>query len=263
MLGKRILTAVLLAPPFFGILWWGNDVALFFLFFFLAMMCYLEYFSMVIKEGWLMRAFLVVAGLMPLFFGLVGRYQYYGLWMCIYILLSTFLVVFTYSSWERPMNALAATFFGFNYVGAFFFHILLLKTLPGGREWIIFLFLTVFSGDIFAYFSGMLFGRRRLCPAISPKKTWEGAFGGLLASLVAGAMWLNLFLPGLNIYWMALLPIVVGALAQVGDLLESVLKRSFGVKDASGFLPGHGGFLDRFDGAIFSAPFLYWCLRIL
>jgi phosphatidate cytidylyltransferase len=130
-----------------------------------------------------------------------------------------------------------------------------------GREALFLLMLTVITSDTAQYYTGRAFGRRLLAPAISPKKTVEGAiggfvFGGLLLAVV-GAWWL----PGFPIGFRALLGVAIVALGIAGDLFESMLKRSAGVKDSSALIPGHGGVLDRIDALLFAAPVYYIVLK--
>jgi phosphatidate cytidylyltransferase len=125
------------------------------------------------------------------------------------------------------------------------------------REMIIVLFCIIWAGDTAAYYCGRAFGRHLLAPKVSPKKTVEGSIAGLAGSMVAGALagrWL------LGEPWLSLLGVSAAAAiaGQVGDLAESVLKRSAGVKDSSSILPGHGGILDRLDSLFFAVPVFYW-----
>jgi phosphatidate cytidylyltransferase len=123
------------------------------------------------------------------------------------------------------------------------------------------LMLTVMASDTAQYYAGRLAGRRPLAPAVSPKKTLEGAFGGLAAGtlvpVVAGAWWL----PAMPVGSRALLGISLVVLGIAGDLFESMLKRSAGVKDSSALIPGHGGVLDRIDALVFAAPLYYVVLQ--
>lgn len=132
-----------------------------------------------------------------------------------------------------------------------------------GREALALLMLTVIVSDTAQYYSGRLFGRRKLAPAISPKKTVEGAIGGLLfgaiALAAAGAWWL----PQLAMPFRALLGVAIVALGITGDLFESMLKRAAGVKDSSTLIPGHGGVLDRIDALLFAAPIYYVVLKLV
>ncbi len=126
---------------------------------------------------------------------------------------------------------------------------------PAGNVWIFFLLAVVFASDTGAFYFGRFFGKRPLHPSVSPKKTWEGAVGGLLCSLIPVYVFQAFFhTDKVTIFFLALTMSLAG---QVGDLAESLLKRSRGVKDSGGILPGHGGILDRIDGLIFAVPVLY------
>jgi phosphatidate cytidylyltransferase len=126
-----------------------------------------------------------------------------------------------------------------------------------GRERLFLMMLTVFVSDTGQYYTGRLFGRTPLAPIVSPKKTIEGAAGGFvfgtLVMVFAGGWWL----PAVNVGIRALLGVVMVALGIAGDLFESMLKRSAGVKDSSSLIPGHGGILDRIDALLFVAPVYY------
>ena len=135
-------------------------------------------------------------------------------------------------------------------------------TLAGaGREALFLLMLTVIVSDTAQYYSGRAFGRRLLAPQISPNKTIEGAIGGFvfgaIAMVSAGAWWL----PSMPVVLRALVGVTVVTLGIVGDLFESMLKRSAGVKDSSALIPGHGGVLDRIDALLFAAPIYYVVLK--
>jgi len=124
------------------------------------------------------------------------------------------------------------------------------------------IFLSTWILDTFAYFTGKMFGKHKLFPVISPKKTIEGGIGGLAGSIgmLVGAKYL--FFQQLPLYHAVLIGLIIGVLGQLGDVIESFFKRSTGVKDASSFLPGHGGILDRFDSLIFIGPFIYGYVRM-
>lgn len=129
---------------------------------------------------------------------------------------------------------------------------------PGrGKIWIFFLLAVIIASDTGAFYFGRLFGRHRLYAAISPGKTWEGAAGGLISSIIVAIWFLHLF--PLHPVDLKILAIVVtlSVTGQIGDLMESMLKRDHGVKDSGKILPGHGGILDRIDGLLFAIPVLY------
>jgi|SRR5579862_4000214 len=125
------------------------------------------------------------------------------------------------------------------------------------REKILLLLAIIWAGDTAAYYGGRAAGRHLLAPRVSPKKTVEGAIAGLLGSVIAGTAGGTWFLrePLQNLIWVSVITAISG---QVGDLAESVLKRSAGVKDSSSIMPGHGGILDRLDSLFFATPIFYW-----
>jgi phosphatidate cytidylyltransferase len=157
------------------------------------------------------------------------------------------------------------TLLGILYAGAFLPHLVWLRAEPGGdgAAWVLFVLAVGMGGDTGGYFAGRAFGRHLLMPSVSPKKTVEGAAGGIAANLVAGAIVKWLLLADVGWGEVLALSLVAGALAQVGDLCESLLKRAFGAKDSGWLLPGHGGVLDRADSLVFPAVFVYYYVSFL
>ncbi len=150
----------------------------------------------------------------------------------------------------------AGAMMGIMYVGLLnYFY--LLRMMPDGWIWLIFTLTATWATDTSAYFVGRLFGRRRIAPTLSPKKTLEGAVGGFAGSILVAAVFsvIYTFLPAAKVL---LLGLCLGAAALVGDLLESAFKRQAGVKDSSDLIPGHGGVLDRIDSMLFTAPLVYY-----
>lgn len=137
----------------------------------------------------------------------------------------------------------------------------LIRTLPDGWIWLVFMFAGTWACDTAAFFMGKAFGKRRLAPELSPKKTHEGAIGGILGSVLVAYIFVIIY-PFLSIPKMLLLGLCLGVAAEVGDLLESAFKRQAGLKDSSTLIPGHGGILDRFDSALFTAPLVYYFVRL-
>ena len=132
-----------------------------------------------------------------------------------------------------------------------------------GREALLLVLIVVWVSDSAQYYAGRLFGRHRLSPTVSPKKTVEGAVGGLVAGVAVMIALGRIWLPALSIWWLAGVGAVMVALGIAGDLFESLLKRSAQVKDSSGLIPGHGGVLDRIDALLFVGPGFYLFLRLL
>ncbi|MCX4246680.1 phosphatidate cytidylyltransferase [Paraliomyxa miuraensis] len=146
---------------------------------------------------------------------------------------------------------------------------MLMSVLPllkkaGLPHWITLSLAIAFFSDTVAYFFGRAFGKHKLYAAVSPKKTWQGAFGGVLGSLLAtvvvGSMWLQ---PTLPLVHAVVLGVLANVCAQAGDLVESMIKRTYGVKDSSNLLPGHGGMLDRIDAMVFVAPVVYYYVTLV
>ena len=129
----------------------------------------------------------------------------------------------------------------------------LVRDFPPTGAWVLIAFAIAWGSDTAAYFVGRKFGKTKLAPRISPKKTLEGAAGGLAGSVVCAVI-ISFFVPELPVVDAIALAVVAGVAGQGGDLFESVLKRSSGVKDSGGILPGHGGLLDRVDALVFTAP---------
>lgn len=129
-------------------------------------------------------------------------------------------------------------------------------------QWLIYLYFVVWCSDVFAYFVGVKFGKHRLIEAVSPKKSIEGLIGGTVFALIAGLI-INHYLLDKSIIWMTLMTLEVIAIGVIGDLIESMIKRSANVKDSGTLIPGHGGMYDRFDSMIFAAPLLFLYINIL
>ena len=153
------------------------------------------------------------------------------------------------------------------YVGFLLAHALALREVDGvdrlGRDLLLFSLLLAFAADTGAFFTGSSIGRHKMAPQISPSKTWEGAVGGFLLAVLAAAVlgqWLEL---GISTGQQIIVGAVVGVVAQLGDLLESKLKRVSHAKDAGSIIPGHGGILDRLDSIVFSIPSVYYLVVIV
>ncbi len=144
------------------------------------------------------------------------------------------------------------------YIGFLGSHLVLLRHLDDGREWVAIAILATWATDTAAYFVGRTVGRIHITPNISPNKTLEGSLAGLVGGF-GSVLFLN-WLTGLRVDLADIIPIalLLPLVAQIGDLAESLLKRSVGVKDTGALIPGHGGFLDRLDSILFTAPLVYY-----
>jgi len=241
-------------------------------------------------------AFLIVFGV----FTVIGLYEYYALTgisskankiifvfigLLLYALLAligigkvdithalliflVFPVIITFLLFKKEVNwsHIGSVFTGYFYVAVpfgllnTFFSFSYHESFPGFL--LISMLVIVWCNDIFAYLTGSYFGKHKLFERISPKKTWEGFFGGLLFALLSAYV-LSLFSNSLSLTeWLVLAAIVV-ITATIGDLSESMLKRNAGVKDSGSLMPGHGGVLDRFDAVLFATPFVFIYLKFM
>jgi len=173
-------------------------------------------------------------------------------------------VVLFRPDFERGFQDAGIALVGLLYVGLLMPHFVWLHRIDpsSGPRWVVFVLLIGMAGDTAGYFAGHAFGRHKLIPRVSPGKTIEGSAGMFTASLAAAALGKLIFLPAIG--WLHVIGIaaVMDVLGQLGDLGESVMKRTFGVKESGWFFPGHGGALDRLDSLLFPVTFLYYHLTL-
>jgi phosphatidate cytidylyltransferase len=181
--------------------------------------------------------------------------------LCLFLLLLFYL--FTYGHIPDLSRELAVNILGLLYIPFLLGHFIWLRYLFEGEWWVLWLLLVIFAGDTGAFYIGKLLGRGKLYPAVSPGKTWAGAWGGIGASLAVGAVAGSWLLTGVSTLFMAGLAFTLAVVGLLGDLFESMLKRQMQVKDASQLLPGHGGMLDRLDSLLFAAPVLVYARLFL
>lgn len=142
--------------------------------------------------------------------------------------------------------------------------LIFIKELENGTFWIIWLMIVIFSNDTGAFYSGTFFGKKKLSPNISPNKTIEGSFGGVVASMSVGFIFCQIFFHDLSLSLLTVPGSFMLAIAgQIGDLFESAMKRASRIKDSGRILPGHGGMLDRIDGLLLAIPVLYVYLVLI
>ena len=136
----------------------------------------------------------------------------------------------------------------------------ILAEFEQGRLWLLFLLVVIWSNDTFAYFIGKNLGKHKLAPVISPRKTIEGAVGGIIGGALVGIVFVHFTGLSARLVETAAITVVIGLVAMIGDLAESLIKRAANVKDSGTIIPGHGGVLDRIDSLIFPVPLLYFYL---
>lgn len=226
-----------------------------------------EFFNLVQKKGiFVYKYFGILVGmLVPLIlYFQSGMEGYFAAepFLIVIACLFTFVLLFIRRDNSQALSSVSVTMFGLLYIAWFFSFFVKLKFLPQGALLVAFLILVTKMGDVGAYFVGRSFGKHSLIPRISPNKTVEGTIGGLIAS-VATALVSRSYLPNYSFGHLLTLGLLLGILAQVGDLAESLIKRDCNVKDAGNNISGFGGVLDVIDSLLFTAPIFYFYVRVL
>ena len=208
---------------------------------------------------------LVTAAAVPpcYYFDLPGGTSITGLFLFVFVLFVEALINPAETTFE---NICTVTMAGLA-IPIFYSALVRIMMLPEGRHVIMLPFIAALLTDTCAYFTGVLFGKRKLAPEISPKKTIEGALGGLIGCILGmigyGLIEHYAFGNGVNLWYLGVYGLFGGVVGQVGDLSMSFIKREFGMKDFGNLLPGHGGILDRFDSLLFAAPMIEILILIM
>ncbi len=259
MLRHRILTAVIGLPLLIAIIWFGEP-------WFTILIA-----IMAVVGSWELYRIASQAKIQPItYFGMAWVLLLVISPHCPYspttpfLITSAIVIPLIWLLFRSPRDQAFAnwawTMVGILYIGWMLSYWVELRSLEAGKELVFLAMFTTFANDTSAYFVGRAWGKHALAPSISAGKTWEGAIGGLLAS-VAASLILSIIFPLPFNYWqIALLGCIISLFAQLGDLVESLLKRNTGVKDAGKLLPGHGGILDRVDSLIFTGVIVYYCV---
>lgn len=251
MLGTRVIAALVLAAIGVPAVLLGGVPYFVLITLFLCLAAW-EYVQLFKTAGFQASPLLVVGGTAVLLVGRAYFPAYAGAVLAILILagMGRHLVAYEEGR-DQAATDFAVTLGGFLYLGWLGAYLIELRNLPDGMWWFWLILPSVWIADSAAYFIGKAFGRRPLSPRLSPKKTWEGYWGGVLFGTLGGAglALLCQWLGGLEVPWWkgAALGLVLAVLTTLGDLGESMIKRQAGVKDSSHLIPGHGGFFDRFD----------------
>lgn len=217
-----------------------------------------EFFRMALPERHRELLPFAIYGGLSLFTPLLGDGRIFIMVGAGAFLLTAFHFLFRLRDIAKASQELSLVATAYLYVPFLLAHLLMIRLLPQGSSWLLLIMLIVMTNDSAAYYVGSLCGRRKLYEAVSPKKSIEGALGGLAGSLGGTLLAKYSFFPQLSIFDAVATALVIGMVGQIGDLFESLLKRSFGVKDSGTIFPGHGGVLDRMDSIIFAAPVTYY-----
>lgn len=257
---QRIVTGLIGGAAFLSLLWLGG-LWFFLMTALLSSVSYWEYSRMrkscgQVPVGMIGNLFLLF--LLSLGFWHISMPIHYPLWIFVFLLL-----LFPIFSKNRfTIEDAAYQLFGAIYIGLGFYHMILVR-IDYGLESLLLAILSVWATDTGAYFGGRLWGKNKLSPSISPNKTIEGALSGTVLSIIVAILF---FLFGTSIsqlYDAILIGFVISCIGQLGDLIESAIKRHFNVKDSGQILPGHGGMFDRFDSMIAVFPIFYFLVEWL
>ncbi len=256
---KRWITGVIAVPILFVIIAYGSEELFALLIIGAALIGMAEYNRMVFGSGVSPEKVETTAvALLILLSAAVGD-------MALLVTVLTFAVMavlminlLRVGSKGMDMAPVGGVIMGILYIPLLMSHFIMLRQTPAGARWIFFILILAFCGDIAAYYVGRALGTRKLLPQVSPGKTVEGTIGLIAGSIAGCLIFRQLFLPSLPATHAVILGLVGSIVGQLGDLCESALKRSAGVKDSGTLLPGHGGILDRLDCLMFIAPFVYY-----
>jgi phosphatidate cytidylyltransferase len=258
---KRWITG-LIAVPFLIFFIQKGGVWLFLLAAVAAELGLWEYYRIIFEEEERIASGLPIIGFFSVVFILFAAFKnapdLVAVALAFNFLVSALFVILRFGTVPLVLKALMKQILGISYIPFFLSFLLLIHNSKDGIIWVYFLLAIIFAGDISALYIGSAYGRHKLSPSVSPGKTIEGSLGGLAANLFVGCLIKLIFLPNLSWPQTLLFCLAIGLAGQVGDLFESVLKRSSQVKDSSSLLPGHGGILDRIDALLFAAPIAYF-----
>lgn len=262
---KRTLPGLLLAAFWLLLLLKGSALHFWFVMSVIALIAAHEYVSMISLPALGKVHYLIGVALlaMPvlLFMPKTPATFFPGLCFLGFFLLCLYTIICYRQAEESYLN-LSKLAFGFLLVGMLAAHLLLVRYLPEGNKWLIVLAGITAGSDSGAYYAGRFWGKRPLCPQVSPKKTIEGALGGFAAGIFLALFFAFLLFDHVKVGFVFFGAIVLTALGIIGDLTESIVKRGTGVKDSGSLLSGHGGVLDRMDSLLMTAPALYYMLLL-
>lgn len=253
---RRIITALLLAAGATYVIFLAPPLLFKAVVILVSFACYWEYAGLVSAHG-IPRpmVFGLLAGALFLF---APDYSPLGL---VLLAIGAMIAALRHRNLSDVLPMVAAEFFGAIYaiLPWHFSELLRARSV----HWLFFALALNWAGDSAAYYAGRTFGRHRLAPVVSPKKSWEGAAGSILGAVVFGVVYMGYFDPQVAWWKVALIAVIGNVIGQFGDLAESALKRGAGVKDSGAIFPGHGGMLDRVDSSLFALPVVYGLMLLL
>ncbi len=250
---KRVITGLILGLFFLWVIFFSSPLFFSIAFGIISILCLWEFYSLFWQEK---NLYLKLLG--AIFCLLILTSLFLKINPLFFLILSfwivNFLFLFSFSKEKIDWKDLQIFTCGIIYIPFIFFLLTILK-----RKEVFFVLLASFTSDIGAYYIGTLMGKKKLCPKISPNKSWMGSLGGLFLCVFLCSL-VGIYFNFSKWYHFAWISLLLNIAAQLGDLFESALKRSLNAKDSGNLLPGHGGFLDRFDSVLFVIP-IYFIIR--
>ncbi len=275
-LTQRILTAIVGVPILLLVFYFGSVYFLAFILLIVGLGSY-EFFSLVDNRNLDNKKILGILFCIILPVGAYYGYVYF-IFLFTLVSISTLFIHLQKQDLSNTLMGAGTKFLGIVYIGWFLSHAVLIrninnssfpyldasniKTTDIGFFWIVFAVACTFLNDTGAYFVGKAKGKTKLAPRLSPGKTVEGTVAGIAMASICGVFINLIFQAPLEYGWALLMGFVVGVVSVIGDLIESMFKRSVSIKDSGGLLPGHGGILDRFDSLILVFPVMYYLILL-
>lgn len=257
---KRILTALILIPAILLILEKGERIAFFLLVTAAQVLALIEFYNIFSKTGIKVQKYLGIL------FGIFISYLFYKnrlpeilLTITLSVIFTSIARVFDRDGLKDSLLGIAATVSGLIYASVLGGYLILVRNLDNGLNYIYILLIIIWGSDSGAYFIGRKWGKNKLSPAISPNKSIEGAIGGVLAGILGASFWW--FRGEFSILHCLIFGTLISLAGITGDLFESLIKRTAGIKDSGNLFPGHGGILDRIDSLLFAAPVWYYYIK--
>ncbi len=259
---QRILTAIVAIPALILLIAMGNDLSFAILILVVSFISLYEYFNIVFNNSSQSKTGLIPAvGYLTIPFIVFAAYH--RLFPVVVVTISINILMCGFASFKQfktdtsVLDAVSRQIQGIIYIPVILSFLVLIRMGEDGNTWIYLILLIVAAGDTGAYYAGTYFGKNKLIPWVSPKKTIEGFIGGLVLTIIAGSVYKYYTLPDLLWPQTILFFFCIGIAGPSGDLFESMLKRVGGIKDSGAILPGHGGLLDRIDALLFATPVMF------
>lgn len=257
----RILVAVLTIPILLGLSFWGGIPFLLFVLL-IGTVSFYEFSKLAEAKGENVNKTIGILTVALLIINIF--YQFTDLQLLMFSSILLLLIFELFRNKGSAMQNIGSTLLGIFYIGLFSSSIVGIREFysnslhyNNGGLLIISIFITLWITDSAAYFIGTAFGKHKLFPRVSPNKSWEGAIAGFVFAIITMIVLNAVLLSFISFTDALLIGVVIGLFGQIGDLIESLLKRDAGVKDSSNIIPGHGGVLDRFDSLIFTSPIIF------